>query len=171
MTNALIRQNCRTSIFEHYNIDTGCTTSIQLFCSRIKIPVSREIRQEDIISPKLVAVAFKDVFRSVDQSNKGIEIQGEKLNYLRFTDDIVLYTHDIQTAEEMLKELIDTSANAELHINRDKTQMMRNNHCAYETMRFEDSSIEFVDKYIYLDQQITHDHKIDNELLSRRSVT
>lgn len=151
------------------NINKGCTTSIRLFYNDIQIPVKRGVRQGDTISPKLFTAALEDVFRKLDWDDNGISIDGEKLNHLRFADDIVLFAHDVNTAEKMLNELNDASTAVGLRINRAKTQAMRNNHCAEAEMKLEDTDIIFTEKYVYLGQQITADHKIDGEIRRRRS--
>jgi hypothetical protein len=171
VTNALKRQNIpKKYIRTLHNINTGCTTTIQLFYSPINIPIGRGVRQGDTISPKLFTAALEDVFRTLDWENKGIWIDGERLNHLRFADDIILFSYDVKTAESMLQELNEASTKVGLRINRSKTQAMKNAYCTSGTMKLGDEEIEFVDKYVYLGQQVTHDHKIDEEIRRRRSA-
>ena len=169
--NTLIRQNIQKKyIRTFHNVNTNCTNSIQLLYNLIKIPIGQGVKQRDTTSPKLFAAALEYVFRTLDWNNKGIEMNDENLHHLRFTDDIVPFGHAVQTAEQMPKELNDTTAKVGLHINRVKTQAVRNDYCPYGTMRLDGSDIEFVDKYIYQDQQATHDHKIDDVLHRKRSA-
>jgi len=56
--------------------------------------ILKGVRQGDPISPKLFTAAMEDVFRNLDWQSKGIVINGEYLNHLRFADDILLVSHD-----------------------------------------------------------------------------
>ncbi|KAL0840406.1 hypothetical protein ABMA28_015663 [Loxostege sticticalis] len=63
------------------------------------------VRQGDTISPKLFTAALENVFRKLDWSDKGISIDGERLNNLRFADDIVLISDNVDDMLVMLEEL------------------------------------------------------------------
>jgi hypothetical protein len=122
------------------------------------------VRQGDTISPKLFNAALESVFRKLKWENKGIMIDGEPLSHLHFADDIVLFAHDVNTAAEILKELNDAITEVGLRINRTKTQAMKNDKCARDDINIDSDNILFIDKYTYLGQTITHDHKIDGEM-------
>ena len=171
VVNALVRQNVsKKYVRTLLNINTGCSTSIRLFYNNIEIPVNRGVRQGDTISPKLFTAALEDVFRKLNWESRGIMVDGKPLNHLRFADDIVLFAHDVKSAAELLKELNEASTQVGLRINRAKTQAMKNEQCAMETITLDNEAILFVDKYTYLGQMITHDHKIDDEIRRRRSA-
>ena len=57
-----------------------------------KINILRGVRQGDPISPKLFTAAIQEVFKNSDFELRGIEIDGERLNDLRFADDVALTT-------------------------------------------------------------------------------
>ena len=63
------------------------------------------MRQEDTISPKLFTSTLESIFRRMNWENKGLKIDGEYLNHLRFADDIFLCTKPPQELEIMLQEL------------------------------------------------------------------
>ncbi|CAM4928046.1 unnamed protein product [Rotaria socialis] len=169
--NALVRQNIpKKYIRTLLNINTDCSTSIRLFNNNIAIPINRGVRQGDTISPKLFTAALEDVFRTLGWENRGIMVDGELLTHLRFADDIVLFAYDVKTVAEMLKELNEASTRVGLRINRAKTQAMKNDQCASETIKLDDDTILFVNKYTYLGQTITQDHKVEDEIQRRRSA-
>lgn len=173
--NAVINALAKQGIHQKYlktllNTNRGCSTQIRLFYKDLNIPIRRGVRQGDTISPKLFTAALEDVFRQLDWDKCGISIDGEKLSHLRFADDIVLFAKDVNTAEKMLSELNEASTAVGLRINRAKTQAMKNNYCGEAKMTLENTEITFTDKYVYLGQQITADHKIDGEIRRRRSA-
>ena len=67
------------------------------------------MRQGDTISPKLFTACLEGIFRSLDWESKGITINGEKFNHLRFADDIVVIEESLNEIEIMLNELADAS--------------------------------------------------------------
>ncbi|CAF4249111.1 unnamed protein product [Rotaria socialis] len=169
--NALVRQNIpKQYIRTLLNINTGCSASFRLFNNNIAIPINRGVRQGDTISPKLFTAALEDVFRTLSWENRGIMVDGELLTHLRFADDIVLFAYDVKTVAEMLKELNEASTRVGLKINRTKTQAMKNGQYASENIKLDDDTILFVNKYTYLGQTITQDHKVEDEIRRRRSA-
>lgn len=152
-------------------IYSGCTTEITIFEEPIKVPIERGVRQGDTISPKLFTAAMEDVFRKLDWENYGIPIDGEKLNHLRFADDIVLITNNLKEAETMVKELEAESKKIGMKINMDKTQMMKNSYVATgESIKCNNQEIRETEMYTYLGQTIRMDAKLDTELGRRRAA-
>lgn len=66
--------------------------------------------QGDIISPKLVTLVFEDVFKGLNWNDKGINIQGERLKNLKFTNDLMIFT---QNQNELIGILKDPKLEAE----------------------------------------------------------
>ena len=57
-----------------------------------KIEIKRGVRQGDTIPPKLFTVTLDSIFRRLSWENKGVNIEGDFLNNLRFADDIFVCT-------------------------------------------------------------------------------
>ena len=56
-----------------------------------------KVKQGDTISHKLLLTAtLESIFRRLNRENKGMKIDEEFLNNLRFADDIFLYTRSPQ---------------------------------------------------------------------------
>ena len=85
-------------------LNSSCSTDITLFYRPLHIPVARGVKQGDTISPKLFNAGLEEIFRKLNWSS-GININGERLNHLRFADDIVIVGETIEEVEEMLREL------------------------------------------------------------------
>ena len=74
------------------NIYKGATARVHLD-NHVSEPfaIDRGVRQGDPISPKLFAAVIEEIFKKADL-DKGINIDGEKLQNLRFADDVALVT-------------------------------------------------------------------------------
>lgn len=66
------------------------------------------------------------MFKKLIWNGKGININGEFLNHLRFADDIVLMAASIEEIETMLLELNEESQKIGLRMNMSKTKIMTN---------------------------------------------
>ncbi|KAL0871711.1 hypothetical protein ABMA27_004222 [Loxostege sticticalis] len=110
-------------------------------------------RQGDVISPKLFTAALEDVFKLLDWSGLGININGEYITHLRFADDIVM-AETLEDLGTMLDGLSRASQQVGLKMNMDKTKIMSNVHVAPTPLKVGDSALEVVDEYVYLGQTV-----------------
>ena len=67
---------------------------------------------------------MEKIFRAIDWGKKGININEENLNHLRFADDIIIIDYAIKDIEEMLQKLDNASRKCGLKMNRRKTKIM-----------------------------------------------
>ncbi|GBP85483.1 Putative uncharacterized transposon-derived protein F52C9.6 [Eumeta japonica] len=63
----------------------------------------------DPISPKIFSAVLEMIFRNLNWTKNGLNINGENLNHLRFADDLILFSEDARTLEIMLQQLSDES--------------------------------------------------------------
>ena len=117
--------------------------------------IERGVRQGDTISPKLFNAALEQVFRQLDWENTGIVVNGERLNHLRFADDIVLISSSGTKMEQMLNQLSNTSHDLGLRMNMKKTKVMFNEYCLEHPLHVEQEPVEHVQEYVYLGQLVT----------------
>ena len=68
------------------------------------------MRQGDPISPNLFTAVIEEIFKKADL-DKGINIDGERLQNLRFADDVALVTETSKEMEEHLNKLNTESKN------------------------------------------------------------
>uniref|UniRef100_A0A914XD91 Reverse transcriptase domain-containing protein n=1 Tax=Plectus sambesii TaxID=2011161 RepID=A0A914XD91_9BILA len=129
----------------------------------LHIPVVRKVKQGDTISPKLFNASLEEIFRKLNWSSS-ININGKRLNHLRFADDIIIVGEMIEEVEEMLRELDQESARVGLRMNRSKTKWMKNCQVAEDNIKTGAEEIEEVSSYVYLGQEITMEHAISHEL-------
>ena len=69
---------------------------------------------------------LEQILRALSWEEKGISINGEKLHYLRFADDIVLISNTAVELQTMLEELYAESTKLGLKINMRKIKVMFN---------------------------------------------
>jgi len=73
------------------------------------------------------------VFRTISWTKKGNNTNGEKFNYLRFADNIIIIAHALNNIEVMLQELDNASKKCEPKVNMRNTDhgmTQKNNSCS-----------------------------------------
>ena len=113
----------------------------------------RGVRQGDPISPKLITAVIEETFKKADL-DKGINLDGERLQNLRFADDVALVTKTTKEMEEQLNKLNTESKKCGLKIHKGKTKFMTNFETD-EEIKIENEKLEKVESYIYLGQITT----------------
>lgn len=89
-------------------------------------PIQRGVRQGDPMSPKLFSAVLEHIFRHLEWSKYGLNVNGVQLTHLRFADDLILISQDPGNLQEMLKQLVYESEKVGLSINTTKTKAMTN---------------------------------------------
>ena len=82
------------------------------------------------------------IFKTLDWSLKGININGEKLNHLRFADDIVLTSDNLDDVETMLQELAAACRISGLTMNVKKTKAMTGDTIRQKLIHVQGTPIE-----------------------------
>ena len=67
--------------------------------------INRGVKQGDLLSPLLFICALEQIFRTLDWSNRGILVGGERLSNLRFADDVVIIANNVRELTEMINEI------------------------------------------------------------------
>ncbi len=93
------------------------------------------------------------VFRNLDWEKRGIKINGKWLNNLRFADDIVLISGNIQELRLMSEELCKESEKVGLTINLTKTKLITKKEEGEFIIN--NMVIEKVSEYKYLGQLVS----------------
>ncbi|GBP66308.1 Zinc finger protein 431 [Eumeta japonica] len=84
---------------------------------------------------------------------RDINMNGNFLSHLRFSDDIILFSECPQQLNEMINDLLQVSSKAGLEMNLDKTKVMTNN--SVSPISINNIPIEFVERYVYLGKQLS----------------
>ena len=147
---------------------TDCFTRISLLKTSVKVPVKRGVKQGDVLSPSLFSACLEIVLRELDIDG-GVNIDGEKLQYLLFADDIVLISHDPRELQQMLTALNTLTSKIGLEMHPGKTQWMCNKFCDQNAeIKLEGRVLEKVDEYVYLGTLVNPQNDINAELSRRK---
>lgn len=129
-------------------------------------PLRKGVKQGDPLSPILFNCALEEIFRNLKWEERGIKIEAEKLNNLRFADNVVVVAENFEELELMLKELTQKSREASSEINFKKTKILTNEKIP-NSVRIENNTIEIVEQTIYLGQLISLENNTRKEIQRR----
>jgi len=148
---------CRSIDYRYVNIIENvyenAKACIKLHDYMEDFPIEEGVRQGDVISPKLFTNLLEYMFKKIDFEDIGLNTNGERLNHLKFADDIVLVTDRIDEAREILRRLNNAWETAGLKINFSNTQFMTNLEVS-ERIYLGSSHIEQVVSYKHLGHAI-----------------
>lgn len=138
---------------------------IQLETLGSKFCIKRGVRQGDPLSPKLFSAVLESIFRNLNWEGFGLNINGSKLNHLRFADDLVLFEENPEILEKMIQDLNTESKKIGLQMNPRKTKLMTNSTKTNISVNHE--TLEFVEEYTYLGQLISPNDQTEKEINTR----
>jgi len=150
------------------DVYTNCTTTVTLHKESAKINIKKGVRQGDTISHKLFTACLESIFRSLQWDSMGVNINGEKLNHLRFADDIIIITESLEEMETMLSEIAEASKKCGLKMNMQKTKVMTSSLVPQRKITVNGHDIEEVEEYIYLGQRFSLKEKGQEQEILRR---
>ncbi|CAH0723827.1 unnamed protein product, partial [Brenthis ino] len=134
-------------------------SSIKLEETGHPFPINRGVRQGGPLSPKLFSAVLESIFRSIDWTGLGLNINGCRLNHLRFADDIVLFEEDPKKLELMIKDLAAKSKEVGLERNKNKTK--------HVDITINGDLFDYVTEYVYLGQIISPSDQMTKEINKR----
>ncbi len=136
-------------------LSNAATMTVQIQDQRTRpIHLRRGVRQGDVISPKLFTNALEDVFKTLNWTERGVNVNGKNISHLRFADDIVIVAETAEELAEMLNGLNESSRRVGLGMNLDKTKVMFNDHVTPQPICVDGIPLEVVQEYVYLGQTI-----------------
>ncbi|KAK6764516.1 hypothetical protein RB195_024729 [Necator americanus] len=123
----LVDQDVDASYVKTANCYDRCATKIQLFHRSFTIPIGKEVRQSDIISPKLFTAALQWIMKSFLWEERGDAIS-PKIFSATFENAMRGLEWDDMgvKVERMLVEFDETCRKIGLQLNLDKTMFMKN---------------------------------------------
>ena len=150
------------------DIYTESTVTVKTHKHTGQIKIQKGVRQGDTISPKLFTAVLEDIMRKMDWRDKGINIDGERLNHLRFADDIIITSSNAEEMEMMMRELAEESRKCGLKMNTSKTKVMFGPMIKQKQVEVSNNNIEAVEEYIYLGQRFSLSDRNQEKEIQRR---
>ncbi|XGW07564.1 hypothetical protein V3C99_010603 [Haemonchus contortus] len=144
------------------------TTRISPCYKEVIINVKRGVRQGDTISPKLFSAALENIMRHLEWEDLGVKVDGRYLHHLRFADDIVLITPNIEQAERMLAEFDNACGKIGLRLNLTKTMFMKNGLVPDAPSTLNGKNISECSSYVYLGREVNMMNDLAPELCRRK---
>jgi hypothetical protein len=147
----------------------GGTAQIRTELLSDKIEIQKGVRQGDTLSPVLFTAAVEEIFKRTDQSS-GININGTRLNNLRFADDIILFAKTETDLQRNLAALNEEGKKDGMKMNKKKTKIMCNVVAQREPRKgitIDGERLEEVDEYKYLGRMLTPRNEMSTEINQR----
>ncbi|KAG7307782.1 hypothetical protein JYU34_006375 [Plutella xylostella] len=132
------------------------------------VSINRGVRQGDTLSPKLFTNVLEDALKTLNWDERGVNINGTYMSHLRFADDLIVLAENVADLQEMLEELHVASLRVGLKMNMSKTKIMTSCPTAVPNITVGNSSVEVVDKYVYLGQCLSFDKDSQTKEIARR---
>eukprot|EP00794_Sanderia_malayensis_P004319 gene4318-4893_t len=90
-----------------------------------KFKIMKGVRQGDTLSPVMFTAELEEIFRRME-IEVGININGERMNNLRFADDIILFAENEEHLGKLLNDLNKEGRKDGMKMNEKKTKIMCN---------------------------------------------
>nr|CDJ94757.1 RNA-directed DNA polymerase (reverse transcriptase) domain containing protein [Haemonchus contortus] len=144
------------------------TTRISPFYKEVIINEKRGVRQGDTISPKLFSAVLENTMRHLEWEDLGVKVDGRYLHHLRFADDIVLITPNIEQAERMLAEFDNACEKIGLRLYLTETMFMENGLVPDAPLTLSGKNISECSSYVYLGREVNMMNDLAPELGRRK---
>ena len=167
-------------MLDSYGVDKKVSSMLQQIYkqSRAAVRVGQELgewfeqrvgtRQGDPVSPVIFITYLERAMDKNEGNRKGITISGEKIDDLRFADDIDLLEENIDTLQESLDQTAKAASEMDLVVNIAKTKVMTfGRETAEKNITLNENEIENVNEFIYLGSLLTWDNNCSKEIKRR----
>ncbi|KAI5700378.1 hypothetical protein M8J77_008043 [Diaphorina citri] len=138
--------------------------------------VKKGVRQGCIISPILFNIFVEKIIaESIEKEERGLKINGEVINNLRYADDTLLLATSKSDLKYLMSKLFQTCEQYGMKINMKKTKVMcvsKNEEISNEDCNIiiNGEKLEQVKKYKYLGADITTDARCNAEIIRRAGI-
>ena len=130
--------------------------------------ISIGTKQGDPVSPTEFIGYLERVMDEIQDNGTGISVQGERINNLRFADDVDLLEEDFDTLQKNVEALERAGEKANLKINIGKTKTMAFGEEELENnIKIREENVENVTEFVYLGSLFTSDNNCTKEIRRR----
>src|SRR5215469_2244687 len=133
-------------------------------------PIRNGLKQGDALSPLLFNFALEYAIRRVQVNQDGLKLNGTH-QLLAYDDDVSILGGSVDTVKKNAEALVVATKEIGLEVNAHKTKyktMSRDQNAGRShSMKTDNSSIERVDEFKYLETTLTNQNSIQEEIKSR----
>lgn len=104
MLQALVKGNDGNYVEVIGEVNKDCSTDIMLYTNPVRIPMGKGVKHGNILLPNLCTACLEMVFGKFNWES-GVTVNGERINHLRFVDDVVFVVNSASEVNKMLQEL------------------------------------------------------------------
>ena len=134
------------------------------------IDIKRGVRQGCVMSPDLFNLYSEFIFRELEEIEEGIQINGQRINNIRYADDTVLIASTEAGLQLLLNKVLTSSEKFGLILNAKKTKVLVVSKQSPEptiNIMASNAKIEQVQHFNYLGSWITSDARCEKEIKRR----
>jgi hypothetical protein len=164
ITNQGVDQPTVDTLAHMYNM---ATSRIKMHEKSDPFRIGKGVRQGDTISPKLFTATLEESFRKIDWNGAGIAIDDKILTNLRYADDVAKFGSNAAALQTSLDRGNEETKKIGLKMNIGKCGVMFNQFCTEGPIEVEGRTMEKINKFVYLGQEINAKGDFDGEI-SRR---
>jgi|AKYZ01.1.fsa_nt_gi Reverse transcriptase (RNA-dependent DNA polymerase). len=133
--------------------------------------IRKGVRQGCNLSPALFNAYIQDGLDSInEESDIGIRVQGERINMLRFADDIAVLTENEQEMNDFLNrmdERLGVEYNLRVNIEKTAVMMCERRRETRLNVVLRGKRLRQVEEFTYLGSKITEDGRCERDIKSR----
>ena len=153
--------------------------SASLDIGQLSVPflTQRGVRQGDSLSPLLFILTLQSALNRINWGDRGIDVNGSRLRYLAYADDVVLIAESVNDLQSMLNETIVECKRVGLEINPSKTKWVSQNSRTFSVNTSplleagDNKVIERVEQFVYLGHRISIPRDHNREVGRRISAS
>lgn len=166
----------RANIEEKYTRIITQLYSNNIACIKLEgqgelFPIQKGVRQGDPLSADIYNAVSQHLVNQLgwEEKDYGININGKRLNILRFADDTAIITKNAIEMQQAILELQEISKSVGLTINFKKTKILSNS-ITKPHININGETIDYKEDHIYLGQLFSFKNRQEKELNRRINI-